>query len=210
MSFLSHFCALVKRGFRELQLLTYDSWTIAAFFRKEGAQIGDNCTIMVRSLGTEPYLVRIGNHVGIAGGVIFATHEGAARILRQEIPDLQVFGPIIIEDNCIIGQNAFLCPNIRIGKNSIIGANSVVTSDIPPDKIAMGIPARVMGSTDRFKEKCIAAWQLQKPPGIKEEEGKDFYHSKYYKKNRELLKEHLKSLYWAEGSIEKRDIADKP
>lgn len=34
---------------------------------------------------------------------------------------------------------------VRIGKSSIIGANSVVTHDIPPYSIAVGIPAKVIG-----------------------------------------------------------------
>jgi len=29
----------------------------------------------------------------------------------------------------------------------------------------MGVPARVIGSSIKFKEKCIAMWKNQKPPG---------------------------------------------
>ena len=35
-------------------------------------------------------------------------------------------------------------PGVRIGKGAIIGAGSVVTGDIPPYTIAVGIPARVV------------------------------------------------------------------
>ncbi|GAI46775.1 unnamed protein product, partial [marine sediment metagenome] len=126
--------------------------------------IGENCDILVSSLGTEPYLVRIGNHVFISPGVVFHTHDGGVWIFREEVPDIRVFGPIIIEDNCIIGQGAILLPNIRIGRNSIVGAGSVVISDVPPNSIVMGVPARAISSIHKYKERCITRWKEQKPP----------------------------------------------
>ena len=47
-----------------------------------------------------------------------------------------------------IGENAYIAGSIirnqcSIGKNTIIGMGSVVTKDIEPNKIAMGIPAKV-------------------------------------------------------------------
>lgn len=195
MNLLNRLSGLVEIGKNIIPLVFYDRWTIASYFRKQGAQIGQGCSIMVRSLGTEPYLVRIGDRVGISRGVVFATHEGAARLLQTESPGLQVFGPIVIEDDCLIGENVFLSPNIRIGSNSIIGANSVVISDIPPDRIAMGVPARVIGSTEKLKDKCRELWKVQKPPGMIIEDGVDIFHSKFYKTNRRLLKQHLIDLY---------------
>ena len=83
----------IRRAINFIMLiLKYDQYTIAEYFRKQGAQVGEGCSIITRSLGDEPYLVKIGNHVTIAGGVIFATHDGAAWIIRQQIPDIQVFG----------------------------------------------------------------------------------------------------------------------
>src|SRR5450631_3469102 len=97
------------------ELKKYNSKTIAAYFRKQGAQIGEGCIIIPKFLGTEPYLIKFGNRVSIANGVTFITHDGGAAILREKITDLQVFGPIVIEDNCVIGQNATIFCNVRIG-----------------------------------------------------------------------------------------------
>jgi acetyltransferase-like isoleucine patch superfamily enzyme len=33
---------------------------------------------------------------------------------------------------------------VRIGRGSVIGAGAVVTTDIPPYSIAVGVPARVV------------------------------------------------------------------
>jgi len=98
-------------------------------------------------LGTEPYLIKIGNHVAIAAEVSFATHDGAVWVFRDEVPDLQVFGPIVIEDNCIIGLRATIFPNVRIGRNSVIAAGSVVINDVPPNSVVMGVPARTFGGS---------------------------------------------------------------
>jgi len=175
--------------------LRYNDRTIGEYFKKQGAQIGDDCSILIRSVGDEPYLVKIGNHVAIAEGVTFATHDGAAWIIRREIRDIQVFGPIIIEDNCVIGANTILFPNIKIGPNSIVGAGSVVISDVPPNTIVMGVPARPIGSVEKYKEKCIALWNEQKPSDVIIESGRNWWNSKHYKLNREKLRLHLVNLF---------------
>lgn len=50
----------------------------------------------------------------------------------------------IIEDNVWIGANCIIMKGVVIGEGSVIGANSVVTKDIPPYSIAVGMPAKVI------------------------------------------------------------------
>ena len=173
----------------------YSPTTVAEYLRKQGAQIGEGCFIVPKSLSTEPYLVKIGNRVAIAGGVAFITHDGAAWLFRDEVPDMQVFGPIVIEDNCVIGQNAVLFPNIRIGPNSIVGAGSVVISDVPPNTIVMGVPARAFGSTEKYKEKCFERWMAQRPPDVIIEPGETWWNSRHFTENRRKLRRHLTELF---------------
>jgi acetyltransferase-like isoleucine patch superfamily enzyme len=151
---------------RTIVLAGYDPKTIYKYFRKQGAQIGEGCSISVKTLGTEPYLIRIGNHVGISRDVVFHTHDGGAWVLQNKHGSVIVYGPIIIEDNCLIGVNVQLLPNIRIGRNSIVGANSVVISDIPPYSIVMGVPARPISSFAKYEERTLARWKEQSPPGV--------------------------------------------
>ncbi|MEM9019199.1 MAG: transferase [Planctomycetota bacterium] len=49
-----------------------------------------------------------------------------------------------IEDGCDIGAGVCILGNVRIGQGSKIGANAVVTKDIPPYSVAVGIPAKVI------------------------------------------------------------------
>ena len=155
------FWVAVKLCVLIINLARYDEWNIAKYFRKQGATIGNDCFIAARSLAMEPHLVTIGNHVWISRGVLLNTHDGGYWIFQEELPSLRITGKIVIEDNCLIGANAIILPNVTIGKNSIVGAGSVVINDIPPNSVVMGVPARVIGSTLKYKEKCISIWEEQ-------------------------------------------------
>ncbi len=201
----SHLISVIEKLIRRVILcVRYNQQTIAEYFRKQGAQIGNGCHIKIYSLGTEPYLVKIGNHVFIAEGVVFRNRDGGVWVFRDEIPDLQVFGPIIIEDNCIIGQDAILLPNVRIGRNSIVEPGSVVNSDIPPNSVVFGVPAKVIGFVNEYKERYINTWKRQRPPDSNIEEGHNWWTSKYSKENRQKLKMHLIRLFFM-GNLNGRD-----
>ena len=43
-----------------------------------------------------------------------------------------------------VGGGAILCPGVEIGEEAFVGAGAVVTKDVPPRKIVVGNPARVL------------------------------------------------------------------
>jgi acetyltransferase-like isoleucine patch superfamily enzyme len=43
-----------------------------------------------------------------------------------------------------IGGGAILCPGVEIGEEAFVGAGAVVTKDVPPRKLVVGSPARVL------------------------------------------------------------------
>ena len=53
-------------------------------------------------------------------------------------------GDIVIEDDVWLGMGAKVMDGVCIGRGSVIGAGAVVTGDIPPYSIALGVPARVV------------------------------------------------------------------
>ena len=189
---------------QRIELKKYDDFTIAEHFRKQGAQIGEDCFIAIRTLAGEPYLVKIGNHVGIASNVQLLTHN-LGWCFRDERPDLQLFGTITILDNCNIGVGSIILPNVTIGPNSIVAAGSVVIKDVPPDSIVGGNPAKSIATTEKYKEKVFKQWDLQKPLGYFEDLKKGVrYSSKQLHeiklKNRDMLKRHLTTFFWDEKS----------
>ena len=54
--------------------------------------------------------------------------------------------PVNIGDNVWIGEKAVVLMGVTIGCNSVIGAGSIVTKSIPPNSVAVGVPARVVRS----------------------------------------------------------------
>jgi acetyltransferase-like isoleucine patch superfamily enzyme len=54
--------------------------------------------------------------------------------------------PIRIGQDVWIGRGVFVGAGVTIGDGTVIGANSVVTKSIPPYSIAVGAPAKVIGS----------------------------------------------------------------
>ena len=121
-----------------------------------GARINSNCALYnrVNDYGSEPWLIEIGSNVTIAGGVVLITHDGASRLFRNRISNMNRFGnrfgTIIIHDNSFIGENAIILPGIEIGPNSIIGAGSVVTKTVSPNSVVVGNPARVLYTVDEY------------------------------------------------------------
>lgn len=113
--------------------------------------IGENVWYTPTALPTEGDLVRIGNNVVIASGAVLVTHDEIARVFRWKYPD-GVFrhhrGGVTIGDNCFIGQNAIILPDVRIGNDCIVAAGAVVTKDVPDGSVVGGVPAHVIGQTE--------------------------------------------------------------
>jgi acetyltransferase-like isoleucine patch superfamily enzyme len=43
-----------------------------------------------------------------------------------------------------VGGGAIICPGVEIGEEAFVGAGAVVTKDVPPKKVVVGSPARVL------------------------------------------------------------------
>lgn len=59
------------------------------------------------------------------------------------------FAPIVLEDRSQVGLGAVIYAGCRIGERAIVGSSSYVVSDVPPGKLAIGVPARVAGDVQR-------------------------------------------------------------
>ena len=192
---------LINRIKNYFELRKYNDFTIAEYYRKLGAQVGEDCRIQVKGLSSEPYLVKIHNHVTIASNVALITHDGGCWVFRDEYPDLNVFGKIEIMDNCFIGMGSMIMPNVVIGPNSIVGAGAVVTKDVPPNTIVAGIPARVISTIDQYKKKCLETWAKQQPDDFfiekkKKYTGEEIYQLLSTEKYQNILKKHLMNYFW--------------
>lgn len=101
-----------------------------------------------------PYIMPVGRRVCLEhfGGMILSARSiGNDVTIRQNttfgiksVDDTNARP--IIEDHVDIGAGAVIVGNITVGHNTIIGANAVVITDIPPNSVAVGVPAKVIGT----------------------------------------------------------------
>jgi len=90
--------------------------------------------------------VEIGNAVLVAAFVsMFASNHNfedpTVPIAEQ---GLSSRGGIKIEDNVWIGTHATILDGVTIGTGSVVGAGTVVTKDVPPFSVVVGVPGRVV------------------------------------------------------------------
>ncbi len=71
----------------------------------------------------------LGDDVNIGAGTITCNYDG---VRKHET---------VIEDGVRIGSDTMLVAPVRVGRGSKTGAGAVVTKDVPPDSLAVGVPA---------------------------------------------------------------------
>jgi acetyltransferase-like isoleucine patch superfamily enzyme len=83
-------------------------------------------------------------------------HSLDAEIRRNEVEGTLPRGTngaiskaVVIGDDVWLGMNVTVLKGVEIGARSVIGAGSLVTKSIPPDSLAVGVPARVIKSLAR-------------------------------------------------------------
>ena len=129
--------------------------------------IGIGCHIAPNSVIQAHGGVEIGDYVGIAsGGKLYSMSHHYRNLNDEDTIEYKfspraaekeqflIVGPVVMENNTALGLNSVVLPCVTIGKNSWVGVNSYVASDIPPNSIASGSPAKVLKKRfERVKER---------------------------------------------------------
>lgn len=113
-------------------------------YYKNSMRIGDETWIGQQAFLHSAAGIDIGARVGIGPGVriITSCHTEAGRAIPILSSPIEL-APVVIEDGCDLGVGAIVLPGVRIGKGAQIGAGAVVTGDVAPYSVAVGVPARV-------------------------------------------------------------------
>jgi carbonic anhydrase/acetyltransferase-like protein (isoleucine patch superfamily) len=94
--------------------------------------------------------IEIGTCTNIQDGAIIHGDPGHPTILESYVTvgHRAVIHSAYIETGCLIGIGAIVLDGVRVGSGSIIGAGCVVTKDVPPRSLMVGIPAKCLRQVD--------------------------------------------------------------
>jgi acetyltransferase-like isoleucine patch superfamily enzyme len=107
--------------------------------------IGKNCKI--EGLAYIAPLSRIGDDVFIGPGAVLTNDP-------YPLSDRMI--GVKVEDGALICARAVIKAGITVGRNSVVGMGAVVTKDVPPDSVVVGVPARQVYSRQEYEKKRLA------------------------------------------------------
>jgi len=86
----------------------------------------------------------IGERTNIQDGAILHGDPGQVTLLEDSVTvgHRAVIHAAHIERGSLIGIGAVILDGVRVGTGSIIGAGSIVTKDVPPFSLVVGVPAK--------------------------------------------------------------------
>jgi hypothetical protein len=129
-----------------------------AMYRRAGIRIG-----RVLEFGSNNWLsIQFSNLIEIEDGALLAgyiqiiSHSYLfGRLSKIYGSENEGFFPVKIKKGARIGMRVLILPGVTIGENSVIGAGAVVANDIPPNCVAVGVPAKPVsffGSSNAMSE----------------------------------------------------------
>jgi acetyltransferase-like isoleucine patch superfamily enzyme len=106
--------------------------------------------------------LQIGSRVRIGHDVSLLTVDHRVGPEEMRSGDRR-FGSIEIGDGAWLASRVVVLPGVRIGAGAIVAAASVVTRDIPPNTLSVGVPARVVRTLSRYGDSEPVSGEVEAP-----------------------------------------------
>jgi len=122
-----------------------------ALYRAMGVAIGRHVFIGLDSYLDDqfPELIRIEDDAVISFRVTIVVHDDARRMDRVSPGQAEgTVAPVVLRCGCYLGAGCLILPGVTVGERAVVGAGAVVTRDVPPGKLVLGVPARVVKDVD--------------------------------------------------------------
>ena len=128
----------------------------------DNTEIGDN--VKIGSLAHVDYNVKIGENTMIEGLVYIPPMSRigknvfigpSASLTNDPFPPSEKLTGVTIEDNVIIGSSAVIKAGVTIGRNSVVAMGAVVTKDVAPETVVIGVPAKPSYSRAEYDQKQL-------------------------------------------------------
>lgn len=105
--------------------------------------------------------ITIGNASNVQDGSVLHTDPGFPVTvgMRVSIGHRAILHGCTVEDDVLVGMGAIVMNGAQIGRGSLLAAGTVVLEGmkIPPNSLAVGLPAKVRGSTSTQQRRSIIA-----------------------------------------------------
>lgn len=162
------------------------------------AKVWGDCKIFHSTIGDYSYIGRhcrvihahIGKFCSIAGDYsqigmgkhslsyistssLFTEKRNGTGSSWSKTSEFEEYDEIVIGNDVWVGSTVKIMPGVHIGNGAVIGAGAIVTKDVPPYAIVVGVPAKVIRY--RFPEEVI----------------KKMEESKWWELDEDILKEHI-------------------
>ena len=109
--------------------------------------IGKGASIWYQSvLRGDVESITIGDRSNVQDGAVLHGDPGKPTVLESDVTigHKAVIHSAHIEAGCLVGIGAIVLDGVRVGTGSIIGAGAVVTKDVPPRSLVVGVPGKVV------------------------------------------------------------------
>lgn len=144
---------IIKKIYRSLSKSSFIPNSVRIYsLRKTGVNIGDGVIInegftLACDIGYESNLV-IEDRTAFGPNVtvVVTSHPNNSRLrsLKNLYPSFEVFSNVCIMHDAWIGAGAIILPGVTVGEHSIVGAGAVVTEDVSPFSVVVGVPAKMI------------------------------------------------------------------
>jgi putative colanic acid biosynthesis acetyltransferase WcaF len=101
-------------------------------------EIGDSVYIDQGCYLYNPYPIRIQDRVIVSFGCVLCTPSHDYTQARYPL----IGDEIVVESDCWLMAEVFVCPGVHVHSGSVIAARAVVTRDVEPRTVVGGNPAR--------------------------------------------------------------------
>jgi len=90
--------------------------------------------------------IHVGEYTNVQDGAVLHGDPGQPTILEAHVTvgHRAVIHSAHVEAGCLIGIGAIVMNGVRVGTGSIVGAGALVTKDVPPRSLVVGLPAKVI------------------------------------------------------------------
>jgi acetyltransferase-like isoleucine patch superfamily enzyme len=102
-----------------------------------GVRVGDRASVQARCYLSAGTVVE--DDVFIGPGVTLTNDN----TMDRHPPETKLEGPLL-RRACRVGGGVVVCPAVEIGEEAFVAAGAVVTADVAPRNVVMGVPARVV------------------------------------------------------------------